>query len=85
MSADHYRQKIASVLKCHPEQVFLYWKGRVALYAVLKAMGIREGDEVIIPAFTCVVVPNAILYLSAKPVYVDISPDDCVPRNGRLP
>lgn len=35
-------------------------------------MGIKEGDEVILPAFTCVVVPNAILYLGAIPVYVDI-------------
>jgi perosamine synthetase len=70
-----YKQAIASVLKCNPEQVFLYWKGRVALYAILKAMGIKEGDEIIIPAFTCVVVPNAILYLGAIPVYVDICPD----------
>lgn len=52
--------------------IFLYWKGRVALYAILKAMNIKEGDEVIIPAYTCVVVPNAILYLKAVPIYVDI-------------
>jgi dTDP-4-amino-4,6-dideoxygalactose transaminase len=76
MSAYKYKKGIASVLKCHPEQVFLYWKGRVALYAILKAMGIKEGDEVIIPAFTCVVVPNAILYLGAKPVYIDIKPEN---------
>ncbi len=35
-------------------------------------MGVGEGDEVIMPAFTCVVVPNAVIYLGAKPVYVDI-------------
>jgi len=39
-------------------------------------MGIKEGDEIVLPAFTCVVVPNAILYLGAKPVYVDISPEN---------
>ena len=54
------------------ENIFFFWKGRVALYAILKAMGIKEGDEVILPGFTCVVVPNAILYCGAKPVYVDI-------------
>lgn len=48
--------------------------GRMALYAILEAMGIGLGDEVIIPAFTCVVVPNAILYRRANPVYVDIEP-----------
>ncbi len=73
MNTDNYKQAIASILKCKPDHIFLYWKGRVALYAILKAMGIKEDDEIIIPAFTCVVVPNAILYLGAKPVYVDIS------------
>lgn len=51
---------------------FYFFKGRVALYAILKAMGIGPGDEIILPGFTCVVVPNAIMYLGAKPVYVDI-------------
>lgn len=68
-----YKEAIGLILKCDAERIFLYWKGRVALYAILKAMGIEEDDEVIMPAFTCVVVPNAIIYLGAKPVYVDIS------------
>ncbi len=76
MSEKKYKEKIAVVLNSQPERVFLYWKGRVALYAVLKAMGIKEGDEIILPAFTCVVVPNAIKYLRAKPIYVDISPSN---------
>ncbi len=56
-------------------RLFYFWKGRIALYAILKALGIGPGDEVILPGFTCVVVPNAILYLGAKPVYADIDPD----------
>jgi hypothetical protein len=51
---------------------FYFFKGRIALYAILKAIGIKSGGEVIIPGFTCVVVPNAIIYVGAKPVYVDI-------------
>lgn len=46
--------------------------GRMAFYSILKAMGIEKGDEVILPGYTCVVVPNAINYCGAKPVYVDI-------------
>ncbi len=57
------------------DNIFFYYKGRVALYAILKAMGVGKDDEVIIPAYTCVVVPNAIIYLGAKPVYVDIDRD----------
>ncbi|UHD15473.1 DegT/DnrJ/EryC1/StrS family aminotransferase [Thiocapsa bogorovii] len=54
--------------------VTLFWKGRVALYAILKSLGVGEGDEVIVPGLTCVVVPNAVIYAGAKPVYVDVDP-----------
>jgi dTDP-4-amino-4,6-dideoxygalactose transaminase len=67
-----YKTEIAKHLGASADDIFLYWKGRVALFAILKAMDIHEGDEVVLPAFTCVVVPNAIKYLGAKPIYVDI-------------
>ncbi len=69
-----YKRSIAEYLEVNQDQVFLFWKGRVALYAILKACGIKPGDEILMPAFTCVVVPNACLYLGARPVYVDIEP-----------
>lgn len=50
-------------------------KGRVALYALLRAAGIGEGDEVLVPGYTCVVVPAAIQYTHARPVFYDIDPD----------
>ena len=53
---------------------FAFWKGRVALYAGLRAMGIGAGDEVIVPGYTCVVAVNPILYLGATPIFVDIEP-----------
>jgi perosamine synthetase len=56
------------------KQAFAFWKGRVALYAILKALGIGEGDEVIVPGYTCVMDVNPIKYLCAKPIYVDIEP-----------
>ncbi len=51
-----------------------FWKGRVALYALLRALGVGRGDEVILPGYTCVMDVNPIKYLGAKPVYVDIEP-----------
>jgi Predicted pyridoxal phosphate-dependent enzyme apparently involved in regulation of cell wall biogenesis len=50
----------------------VFYKGRVAFYGILKSMGVGAGDEVVLPAYTCVVVPNAVLYLGATPRYVDI-------------
>jgi perosamine synthetase len=46
----------------------------VALYAILKGRGIGAGDEVILPGYTCVMAVNPIVYLRAKPVFVDIEP-----------
>lgn len=69
-----FKSEIAKYLNASTDEIFLYWKGRVALYALLQAMDVKSGDEVILPAFTCVVVPNAIKYLNAKPVYVEIDP-----------
>lgn len=56
------------------KSAFSFWKGRVALYAIFKAMGIGPDDEVILPGYTCVVDVNPVKYLGAKPVYVDIEP-----------
>ena len=50
-------------------------KGRVALYAILRAAGIGPGDEVLVPGFTCVVVAAAVGYTGARPVFYDIDPD----------
>lgn len=50
-------------------------KGRVALYTILKALGVGPNDEVILPPYTCLVVPRAITYSGATPVYADIDAD----------
>lgn len=69
-----YKIALADYLSVSSENISFFWKGRVALYALMKAYGIKKDDEVILPAFTCVVVPNAIIYCQAKPIYVDINP-----------
>ena len=54
------------------QNTFPFIKGRVALFAILKAAGIGRGDEVLVPGFTCVVVPAAVCYTGATPVFFDI-------------
>ncbi|MBI4990856.1 aminotransferase class I/II-fold pyridoxal phosphate-dependent enzyme [Candidatus Gottesmanbacteria bacterium] len=46
--------------------------GRSALYALLKIFNIGRGDEVILQAFTCVAVPDPVIWTGAKPIFVDI-------------
>jgi len=45
-----------------------------ALHLALVALGIKEGDEVLVPAFTWVSTANAIMYCNAIPVFVDVDP-----------
>jgi len=54
---------------------FTYDSGRTALHYALKALQVTAGDEVLVQAYTCMVVSNAINWTGAKPVYVDIQAD----------
>lgn len=50
--------------------------GTTALYLSLYTLGIQEGDEVIIPTYTCSALLNAIYMHMATPVLVDINLED---------
>lgn len=46
--------------------------GRMAFYALMQALDIGTNDEVILTAFTCSVMPNAVIKRGATPVYADV-------------
>jgi dTDP-4-amino-4,6-dideoxygalactose transaminase len=60
--------------RCGCRHAIAFGAGRMGLYAILESLGLGAGDEVILPGFTCTVVPNAFVYRGVKPVYADISP-----------
>jgi len=49
--------------------------GTSGLHLCVRAMGLREGDEVITTAFTFIATANCLLFERVKPVFVDIDPD----------
>ena len=49
--------------------------GTAALHCSLLALGVGEGDEVIIPSFTFVATANVVLACGARPVFVDTKED----------
>ena len=44
----------------------------MALYAILKGLGVGGADAVLMPGYTCVVVPSAVHFLGARAIYADV-------------
>jgi perosamine synthetase len=55
--------------------VLHYYRGRVALHAILEGLGAGPGDEIVVQAYTCAAVIEPLLRLGVTPVYADISRD----------
>lgn len=51
---------------------FAFDSGRTSLFAILSALQLQSEDEVLLQSYTCVAVPNPILWTKARPIYVDI-------------
>jgi dTDP-4-amino-4,6-dideoxygalactose transaminase len=66
---ERYETELARVVGA--EHAISFAAGRLALYGILRHLGVGEGDEVIVPLPTHIVVTNAVKYLGAKPVYAD--------------
>jgi len=49
--------------------------GTSGLHLSIRALGISEGDEVIVPSFAFIAVANAVRYEQATPVFVDVDPE----------
>jgi len=49
--------------------------GTAALHSVLLALGIKQGDEVVVPSFTFVATANVVIACGARPVFVDTKVD----------
>ena len=50
--------------------------GSLAIYAILKVLGIGPGDEVIVPDLTFVATANSVLMTGAKPILCDVKKEN---------
>ena len=67
--ADHLAEylEVAHVIPCG--------NGTDALQLALMALGLKPGDEVIVPAFTFIATAEVVSLLGLKPVFADVDPD----------
>ncbi len=67
---DLFEEKFAKF--CEVKYATSVVNGTAALHLLLVSLGIKKGDEVIIPDLTFVATANAVSYVGAKPVLVDV-------------
>jgi len=49
--------------------------GTVALHLALLGLDVRPGDEVLVPSLTYIATANAVRYVGAEPIFVDVDPE----------
>jgi perosamine synthetase len=69
---DMFEQAFAEA--CGTRSAIAVANGTIALHLALMALGVRPGDEVIVPALTYVATANAVRYVGGEPVFVDVDP-----------
>ena len=57
---------------CHAKYAVVMVNGTCAIHAALLCLGIKPGDEVLIPSFTFVATANAVMHAGAVPHFIDI-------------
>ncbi len=72
---DVERFEQAFACKMDQKHAIAFPYGRTGLILLLEALGLKN-KEVICPAYTCVVVPHAVVYSGNKPVFVDSQEED---------
>ncbi|MGA2287881.1 DegT/DnrJ/EryC1/StrS family aminotransferase [Bradyrhizobium sp.] len=60
---------------CGTKYAIAVSNGTTGLHLALAALGLKPGDEVIVPDLTFVATANAVAYTGATPVLADIAPD----------
>lgn len=68
------QRELAARLGVPADRILALDSGRNALRLALQLLGVGKGDDVALQAFTCVSVPGPVLWVGARPVYVDIEP-----------
>ena len=72
---ERFRTAFAASLDVPADHVWIYGAGRSALHEFVASLDLEPQAEVLLPGYTCVVVPNVFAHLGLPVRYVDIAPN----------
>jgi perosamine synthetase len=70
---EEFESELARV--CEQRHAVAVSSGTAALYLAVLALGVGDGDEVLVPAYTFPATANAVALAGARPVLVDVDPE----------
>jgi perosamine synthetase len=70
---DRFENEFSSL--CGVRSTIGVCNGTVALHLAMLALDIRPKDEILVPSLTYIATANAVRYVGAEPVFVDVDPD----------
>jgi perosamine synthetase len=75
-SSGHYVSRFEAEFAelCGAKSAISVVNGTAALHLAVEAIGLRPGDEVIVPSLTYIATANAVHYAQGVPVFVDVDP-----------
>ena len=79
---EHFEKEFASL--CNTRAAVGVCNGTVALHLALLALDVRPGDEILAPSLTYIATANAVRYVGAEPVFVDVDPNTWCMDPARL-
>lgn len=71
-----FEKKIADYVKV--EDAVSTQSGTAGLHVALRVLGVKEGDEVIVPTLTFIAAVNPVRYIGASPVFMDCDENLCM-------
>jgi perosamine synthetase len=76
-STGHYVQRFERDFAdlCGTDSAISVSNGTVALHLALLGLNVGPGDEVLIPSLTFIATANAVRYVGAEPIFVDVDPE----------
>ena len=65
-------EKLLDYLNLEDSNISLFYNWRTAIYQLLKALDIKEWDEVIVNSYNCISVINSLIQSKATPIYIEV-------------